>query len=86
MPLLQGIFPTQGANLGLARSSRILYHLAHQGGPSSAENHVWQCIHVVACVRALFLLTAELYPIVRLDPFGAFAVPPVGSPGSSLRL
>ena len=40
MPLLQGIFPTQGANLGLPRPSRILYHLAHQGGPSLAENLV----------------------------------------------
>ena len=29
--LLQGIFPTQGLNLGLLRRRQILYHLSHQG-------------------------------------------------------
>ena len=31
---LQGIFPTQGLNLGLPYCSQILYHLSHQGSPS----------------------------------------------------
>ena len=31
--LLQGIFPTQGSNLGLLRCGQILYHLSHQGNP-----------------------------------------------------
>ena len=31
--LLQGIFPTQGSNLGLPYSVQILYHLSHQGSP-----------------------------------------------------
>ena len=31
--LLQGIFPTQGSNLGLLHCRRILYHLSHQGSP-----------------------------------------------------
>ena len=31
--LLQGIFPTQGLNLGLLHRRRILYHLSHQGSP-----------------------------------------------------
>ena len=31
--LLQGIFPTQGLNLGLLHCRRILYHLNHQGSP-----------------------------------------------------
>ena len=30
--LLQGIFPTQGLNLGLPHWRQILYHLSHQGG------------------------------------------------------
>ena len=33
-PLLQGIFPTQGLNLGLLHCRQILYHLSHQGSPS----------------------------------------------------
>ena len=31
--LLQGIFPTQGSNLGLPQCRQILYHLSHQGSP-----------------------------------------------------
>ena len=29
--LLQGIFPTQGSNLGLPNCRQMLYHLSHQG-------------------------------------------------------
>ena len=32
--LLQGIFPTQGLNLGLSHCRQILYHLSHQGSPT----------------------------------------------------
>ena len=31
--LLQGIFPTQGSNLGFLHCRHILYHLSHQGSP-----------------------------------------------------
>ena len=31
--LLQGIFPTQGSNLGLVHYRQILYQLSHQGSP-----------------------------------------------------
>ena len=31
--LLQGIFPTQGSNLGLPHCRQILYHLSHQESP-----------------------------------------------------
>ena len=31
--LLQGIFPTQGSNLGLLHCRQILYCLSHQGSP-----------------------------------------------------
>ena len=34
--LLQGIFPTQGSNLGLLHCRQILYHLSHQGSPDIA--------------------------------------------------
>ena len=31
--LLQGIFPTQGLNLGFLHCRRVLYHLSHQESP-----------------------------------------------------
>ena len=31
--LLQGIFPTQGSNLGLLHCKQMLYPLSHQGSP-----------------------------------------------------
>ena len=34
--LLQGIFPTQGLNLGFQHCRQILYHLSHQGSPLKA--------------------------------------------------
>ena len=33
--LLQGIFPTQGSNLGLPHCRQMLYHLSHQGSPTN---------------------------------------------------
>ena len=39
--LLQGIFPTQGSNLGLLYCRQILYHLSHQGSCSmSVDSHI----------------------------------------------
>jgi len=35
--LLQGIFPTQGSNLGLPQGRQILYHLSQQGSPLSVR-------------------------------------------------
>ena len=34
--LLQGIFPTQGSNLGLPHSRQTLEPLSHQGSPGGA--------------------------------------------------
>ena len=36
--LLQGIFLTQGSNLGLLHCRQIFYHLNHQGSPSLPSN------------------------------------------------
>ena len=35
--LLQGIFPTQGSNLGLLHCREILYQLSHRGSPRILE-------------------------------------------------
>ena len=37
LSLLQGIFPTQGLNLGLRHCRRILYQLSHHGSPRILE-------------------------------------------------
>ena len=37
LSLLQGIFPTQGSNLGLLHCRQILYQLSHKGSPSVPE-------------------------------------------------
>ena len=42
--LLQGIFPTQGANSGLLPCRRILYQLSHKGSPRAEGDkslHFW---------------------------------------------
>ena len=42
--VLQGIFPTQGSNLGLLHYRQILHHLSHQGSPSlGPEEHSFPC-------------------------------------------
>ena len=43
---LQGLFLTQGSNLGLLPCRQILYHLRHQGRPQVAEVHIKGMISV----------------------------------------
>ena len=45
--LLQGIFQTQGSNLGLLHYRKILYHLSHQGSPMTP---LWQSIPSICFV------------------------------------
>ena len=40
--LLQGIFPTQGSNLGLLHGRQILYFLSQQGNPIHIQWHIIQ--------------------------------------------
>ena len=52
--LLQGIFPTQGLNLGPLHCCQILYHLSHQGSIVTVnlalilKSPVWVCSFVFA--------------------------------------
>ena len=46
--LLQGIFPTQGSNLGLLRCRQTLYPLSHQGS-HLLYVCIWKYIEVLAC-------------------------------------
>ena len=49
--LLQGIFPTQGSNLGLPHCRRILYHLSHQESPNTRNGFL---IHLTKLLLSLF--------------------------------
>ena len=59
--LLQGIFLTQGLNLGLPHCRHTLYHLSHQGSPSESEtlsvvsNSLWldSMVHGILLARML---------------------------------
>ena len=54
--LLQGIFPTQGSNLGLLHCRRILYQLSHRGSPRSL---LGACLSVTLDTRACWTLRAH---------------------------
>ena len=41
--LLQGIFPTQGLNLGLLHCTQMLYRLSHQGSPIPKKGNANEC-------------------------------------------
>ena len=42
LPLLQGIFPTQGSNPGHLHCRWILYQLSHKGSPPMLKKHIKQ--------------------------------------------
>ena len=48
--LLQGIFPTQGSNLGLLHCMPILYHLSHQGSSIIFKDFQFITLHIYICV------------------------------------
>ena len=43
---LQGIFLTQGSNLGLQHCGQILYHLSHQGSPTRPQGKSYKLTFV----------------------------------------
>ena len=58
--LLQGIFPTQGLNLGLLHCRWILYHLSHRRSPISSI-----CSHTDGKVLSSHVFTAEIYQLME---------------------
>ena len=54
--LLQGIFPTQGSNLGLPHCRWILYHQSHQG--------IWDSLQIPGTLLCLTFQTAHRTSIV----------------------
>ena len=55
---LQGIFSTQGSNLGVLHCRQLLSHLSHQGSPRfycSSQNGIMQCLLIFSIFLPLEL-------------------------------
>ena len=64
--LLQGIFPTQGSNLGLLHCRQPLYHLSHQGSPSHVQLFVTSW--TAACQASLsFTISQSLLKLMSIE-------------------
>ena len=58
--LLQGIFPTQGSNLGFPCCRQILYHLSHQGKPLNyVYIYVWKYGYIV-CIYIVWIYSVDI--------------------------
>ena len=59
--LLQGIFPTQGSNLGLLHCRQILYHLSHQQRHITIKVMILKgyTIFINICLLIMQLLTTQ---------------------------
>ena len=75
--LLQGIFPTQGSNLGLPHYRQTLYHLSHQyqhqmGATESALSLLVEKAKTASSVSLLSLKTKYMSVSRQEDPCLAF--------------
>ena len=61
--LLQGIFPTQGLNLGLQHCRQMLHHLSHHRSPVSREQYNSNFTRSLPCVPD-FSKLAKFFPNV----------------------
>ena len=68
----QGIFPTQGSNLGLLHYRQILYHLSHQGTPGTED---------VEIKKKPFLTATCSAPKKRASVEGRKMLKPLGGKG-----
>ena len=64
--LLQGIFPTQGSNLGLLHRRQPLYRLSHRGSPSHDQFFVTSW--TVTCQASLsFTISQSLLKLMSIE-------------------
>jgi len=70
--LLQGIFPTQGINLGLLHCRQILYHLSHWGFPLNEVYLFYDLIvshTVILWFRKMFKYQGKFANIITVEMF-----------------
>ena len=75
LSLLQGIFPTQGSNLGLPHCRRILYQLSHKRSPLFPKVPSNSAADFSPKPESLVLLTLGLVPPFPLGVKDAFPEP-----------
>ena len=63
--LLQGIFLTQGSNLGFLHCRQILYHLSHQG---SVAVRSWTCLVAQTIKRLPTMQKTQVRSLGQEDP------------------
>ena len=57
--LLQGIIPIQGLNTGFPHCRQILYHLSHQGSPSTSKHSANVAVSTCAVFIILIVISLE---------------------------
>ena len=62
LSLLQGIFPTQGSNLGPLHCRRVLYQLSHQGSPKQLNRLLTLLVNFAYCCSVSQVVSDSLRP------------------------
>ena len=70
--LLQGIFPTQGWNLGLPHCRQTVYHLSHQGSLWVDLKHRKEVTTGMKCGRVIFSSLIKYIISIRLPVCGSY--------------
>ena len=80
LPLLQGIFQTQGSNPGHLHCRQILYQLSHQGSPSEnfISKYVPGQLHSETHYAASWCLSGRIFCLVLLLHWQLFTQPHSG--------
>ena len=66
VPFLQGIFLTQGSNLGFLHCRQILYHLSHQGSPILSLQIIFTALSMYLRYSSICIMPKLL---MHLPPF-----------------
>ena len=66
--LLQGIFPTQGSNLGLLQCRQILYQLSYKGSPYLINLNDWASLVAQLVKNPPAMQETRVRSVGREDP------------------
>ena len=88
--LLQGIIPAQGSNPGLPHCRRILYHLSHEGTPTSSSTSIFGalCVWFLEALNAVERSSPPFNTRLRAEIIFSelwTVINPDGTEGSNMR-